>query len=153
MKKMVLPGMNKRRWQRRMLQLKKKTALTGLALLLILCLAWHGLAESQPSLLSQQDSPSNQVVQYVVYEAVFFDSNAVDAVFTQVRGDAVPYEIVTRKYHVIPLSGLSKMQEPSMEKKSMSILSGTRQERSWVTTEKSRAVKDSGLNFSPRIKI
>lgn len=100
MKKMVLPGMNKRRWQRRMLQMKKKTALTGLALLLILCLAWHGLAESQPSLLSQQDSPSNQVVQYVVYEAVFFDNNAVDAVFTQVRGDAVPYEIVTRKYHV-----------------------------------------------------
>ena len=61
------------------------------------CLAIQGNQEG--SMVRNENTP-DQIIQYVVYEAVFLDSNDVESVFEAIRGKLPPYEHVTQDYHV-----------------------------------------------------
>ena len=50
--------------------------------------------------LATQEAQPDQIVQSVIYEAVFLDNSEVEGVFETIRGELPPYEHVSLDYHV-----------------------------------------------------
>ena len=48
----------------------------------------------------RNENPPDQIVQSVIYVAVFLDQSDVESIFEETRGKLPPYEHVTEDYHV-----------------------------------------------------